>query len=143
MELTAHTIIAGFGLPGRAAAEVLASRGLPYCVIEMNAQTVTRCERGGTPIIAGDCRNPQVLQRAGIANAKLVAILIPGEKAALEATRQARRLNPDVRIITRCHYTSSGIEAQASGANQVIVAEQVVAAEASQRIAAELGRGNP
>ena len=61
------------------------------------------------------------------------------EKAALEATQQARRLNPAIRIIMRCHYTSTGIEAKGRGADDVIVAEQVVADEITRRVAQELG----
>jgi voltage-gated potassium channel Kch len=126
---TGHAIIAGYGIPGRAVAEVMASQHTPYCIIELNPATVHRCEISHVPIIEGDCRDPEVLKRAGIENARQFIIVVPDEKAAIEATAQARRLNPSIRIITRCHYTSAGIEARAKGANEVIVAEQAVAAE--------------
>jgi len=131
---TDHTIIAGYGIPGRAVAEALASLRQPYCIIELNPTTVHRCELGHVPIIEGDCTDPQVLKHAGIERARACVIVIPDEKAALEATSQARKLNPSVRIITRCHYTSTGITARARGADEVIVAEQVVAAEASAKV---------
>jgi voltage-gated potassium channel Kch len=127
-------IIAGYGLPGRAAADTLCSRGISHCVIELNAATVERCTRSGTKIIQGDCRDPQVLRRAGIETAQEFVVLVPDEKAAVEATAQARQLNPTIRILTRCHYTSTGMEAKARGADDVIVAEQVVAAEVSRRL---------
>ena len=130
----AAIIIAGYGLPGRAVAEVLASHEISFSVIELNPQTVQRCERSGTKIIQGDCSDPEVLIRAGIKTAGTFVIVVPDEKAALEATRQARRLNPAIHIITRCHYTSAGIEARALGADAVIVAEQVVATEAVRMI---------
>jgi hypothetical protein len=44
----------------------------------------------------------------------------------------ARELNPDVKIITRTHYVSAGMEAKSRGADSVIVAEQVVASELSK-----------
>jgi voltage-gated potassium channel Kch len=135
-----HTIIAGYGLPGRVAAQLLQSHERAYCIIELNPTTVERCEKGHVPIIEGSCTDPEILKRAGIERAKTFIIAIPDEKAALEATTQARRLNPTIRILTRCHYTSAGIEAKARGADEVIVAEQVVAAEITKRIAEELGR---
>ena len=113
---------------------MLASQGITFEVIELNPETVQRCEKSGTPIIQGDCADPEVLIRAGIQTAGTFVVVVPDERAALEATRQARRLNPTIHIITRCHYTSAGIEAKALGANAVIVAEQVVAAEAVQLI---------
>jgi voltage-gated potassium channel len=137
---SAHTIIAGFGLPGREVADRVHELGHSFCVIELNPTTVQRCSKIDVPIIAGDCTDPAVLTRAGIERATLFIIAIPDEKAALEATTQARRLNPSIRIVTRCHYTSTGIVARSGGADEVVVAEQVVAAEMSRLIEAELGR---
>jgi voltage-gated potassium channel Kch len=127
-----EVIIAGFGLPGRVAAEYLAAHDVPFCVIELNPGTVHRCVRAGTPIIEGDCADPKVLIKAGIERAKTFIVVIPDEHNALEATLAGRRLNSTMRIITRCHYTSAGIEAKARGANDVVVAEHVVAAEISR-----------
>jgi voltage-gated potassium channel Kch len=44
-----------------------------------------------------------------------------------EAVAEARRLNPRVRILARCRYVSSGIEATRRGADEVVVEEQAVA----------------
>lgn len=141
-DTSSRTIIAGYGLPGRAAAQALRLRNQAYCIIELNPATVDRCEKGGTPIIEGDCRNPQVLQQAGISKAKSILILIPNEKSAIEATIEARKLNPDIHIVTRCHYTSSGIDARSHGANEVVVEEQIVAEELARRLGGESGETN-
>lgn len=135
-----HSIIAGYGLPGRAVAEALKALNQAYCIIELNPTTVHRCELGHVPIIEGDCTNPMVLKQAGIQTAATFIIMVPNEKAAIEATTRARQLNPSIRIITRCHYTSAGLIAKAHGADEVIVAEQVVAAEATKMVNSILGR---
>ena len=135
--LDGHTIIAGFGLPGRAVAERFDLLGKPYCIVELNAETVRRCAKSGTHIIEGDVAEEATLLRAGIQNAGLLIIAIPDEHAAVEATGVAHRLNPNVRIVTRCHYTSKGLEAKSRGASEVIIAEQVVAAEMA-RLTGEL-----
>jgi CPA2 family monovalent cation:H+ antiporter-2 len=136
---SAHVVVAGFGVPGRVVADLLDSRGLKYCVIELNPSTCERCQRAGVPIHAGDVTDPNVLKEAGIESASMFVIAIPHEPAALEATRQARALNPHIRIITRCHFTSAGFEARKFGADDVVIAEQVVAEElaavVSQRLA--------
>jgi voltage-gated potassium channel Kch len=124
-----HVIIAGFGVPGRAIAELCDARGVEFCVIEKNPATVTRCSRGGVRIIEGDVRDPQTLRNAGLDRASLLVIAIPDERSALEATSVARALNGTVPIITRCHFISAGLDARARGANAVVVAEQVVAQE--------------
>ncbi|HEY1629598.1 MAG TPA: NAD(P)-binding protein [Tepidisphaeraceae bacterium] len=127
-----HVIIAGFGLPGRVAAEILSDQNISHCVIELNAQTVQRCARIGRHIILGDCADPETLKKAGVETAKTLAILIPNETAALQTTLIARQINPTIRIIMRCHYTSTGIEAKSRGANEIIVAEQLVAEQVSR-----------
>lgn len=124
-----HVVIAGFGVPGRVVADLLEARWLKFCVIELNPSTCERCQKSGVPIHAGDVTDPQVLMDAGIDRASIFVVAIPDEKAALAATQRARELNPHVRIITRCHFTSAGFEAKKLGADEVVIAEQVVAEE--------------
>lgn len=134
-----HVIVAGFGVPGRVVADLLEARGIPFCVVELNPSTCQRCQKSGVPIHAGDVTQPQTLREAGIDKASLLVVAIPDEKAALEATKQARLLNPHIRIITRTHYISAGMTARTLGASEVIVAEQVVAAETARLVGELIG----
>jgi CPA2 family monovalent cation:H+ antiporter-2 len=102
---------------------------MSYCVIELNAETVRRCGHTGVPITEGDVADEAVLRHAGVQDASILLLLVPDEHAVLAATEIAHRLNPSLRIIARCTYTSSGLEAHRRGANETIVAEQVVARE--------------
>ena len=101
--LKGHAIIAGFGLPGRAVAEVLDEHHIAYCVIELNATTVTRCSRTGTSIINGDARDPATLTRAGIENASILSLAIPNDAVVLEAVQQARRYVDLLEVLGREH----------------------------------------
>ncbi|MGF1634600.1 MAG: NAD-binding protein [Phycisphaerae bacterium] len=132
-ELSDHVVIAGYGVPGRAVAEMLEGRGLEFCVIEMNKETVDRC-RHLHCFFHGDCADPAVLRAAGIERARLFVVAIPNEDAALAATKLGRQMNPTMRIVTRCRYTSGGFEAKANGADDVIVAEQVVASRCVEAV---------
>jgi len=134
-----HVIVAGFGLPGRSLVEILRSRNVPYVVVELNPQTVDRCAAGGTNIVQGDVAEPDVLERAGAAQASLIALMVPNDAVVLEAVSHARRLNPTAHIIARCAYTSAGLEAVRRGANSTIVAEQLVARELAEIISQSLG----
>lgn len=59
--------------------------------------------------------------------ADIAALTIPNEASALRAVEAARRLNPDLYIICRTRYASSGMEALRCGADDAIKGEQVVA----------------
>jgi voltage-gated potassium channel Kch len=56
-------------------------------------------------------------------------LAVPSDKAVLQAVGLARGMNPKMRIIARLRFISSGMEAHRRGADEVIVEEQVVAAE--------------
>jgi voltage-gated potassium channel Kch len=132
-----YAVIAGFGLPGRAVAETLDARGVPYCVIEVNEQTVSRCLRAGMRIIEGDAGDPRTLDRAEIGRATLFVVAIPDDDVMLKAVAMGRKLNPNVRIVARCAYLSAGMKATAAGADEVVVAEQVMATEMARVVGGE------
>ncbi len=126
--LNGHVIVAGYGIPGRVVGEFLQSHCRHYCVIELNANVVHRCEHV-VPIIEGDVTDEQVLRRAGIERCSMLFLTVPNDPAVLEAITIARRLNPQVPIMARCRFISTGMEARRRGANQVVVEEQAVANE--------------
>lgn len=140
---TPHVIVAGFGVPGRAVVEMLHEASISYCIIELNRATVERCEKFGEHIIEGDVGEAETLRLAGIERATMVVIAIPNEQAALAGTKLARSLNPTARIITRCHFISKGLEAKLNGADEVVVEEQVVAAEMVLRLNGAIVRLRP
>lgn len=130
-----HAVIVGFGVPGRAAAEAFDRAGVGFCVVELNALTVTRCARGGVPIIEGDAADPAVLARANVAGAGHVVVALPNDPATIAVVREVRRVNPTARLTVRVAFTSNGMKARSLGADEVIVAEQVVAAEITRALA--------
>ncbi len=132
-----HAVIGGYGVPGRAVAEWMKAHGIPFVVIELNAQIVERCSATGTPIIGGDVRTETTLIQAGIERASYLALTVPVESIVLEVIPVARRLNPSVRIIARCTFISGGLEAMRRGADETVVAEEIAALEFVRRF--ELG----
>ena len=142
--LTGHAIVAGYGIPGRAVGDLLARQHTPFCVIELNPQTVRRLSRTphkGVYLIVGDVSQEQTLLRAGIERASLFAVTVPVDAAVLEAVRIARRLNPGLRILARCRYVSTALEAARRGADEVVSEEQVVAREFAKLLGGEGGEG--
>lgn len=145
-----HAVIAGFGVPGRAVADLLHARGMTFCVIEENEQTIERCRKSGLCMVEGDASDPAVLRKAGVERAVLFACTVPNDAAMYAAVAAARRLNSKVRIVARCRYVSSGIEAGRLGADDVVVEEHAVAqafegvlTAAAGAEAAHSARGSP
>ena len=133
--LPPSAIIIGFGLPGRFVAEVLDARKVSYTVIELNPSNAKSIGATGKPVLCGDARDPDVLRKAGIGGAQVLAITLPDEKIVLEVLQVAKQLNPGIRMMARCNYTSTGIKAERAGACAVIVEEQIVALEFTKLLA--------
>lgn len=121
-----YLIVIGFGVPGRAVVDRAKESQLEVCVVEMNPSTVARCKTT-VRMVVGDGRDPGVLQQAEIHRASVIVVAIPDEEAALQMTRIARHFNSTAKIVTRCHFTSAGFQAKDAGADEVVVAETVVA----------------
>jgi hypothetical protein len=60
---------------------------------------------------------------------------LPDDIAVLDTIATARRIKPSIRIIARATFVSQGMEAARRGADDVVVAEQVVAEEFARLIA--------
>ncbi|HEV2294012.1 MAG TPA: NAD(P)-binding protein [Tepidisphaeraceae bacterium] len=129
-----RVIIAGYGIPGRHVADSLSKAGVPFIIIERNPTVALRCRSAGTQIIEGDSRDAQTLRDAGIEESTELAITLPDDVAVLDTIATARRLNPSIRIIARATYVSGGMEATKRGADEVVIAEQVVAQQFAREI---------
>ena len=108
-------------------ADLVHAQGMTFCVIERNDETVERCRKSGLCMVEGDAGDADVLRKAGLDRAMLFACTVPNDAAMYAAVAEARRVNPALRIIARCRYVSSGIEATRRGADEVVVEEQAVA----------------
>jgi len=132
-QLHGHVIIAGFGLAGRAVAELLAGLHIPYILIERNEVTVETQRALGRKVVQGCATDAKVLMEAGLPSAAILALTIPDEDAVCESVALARRLNPHI-FIARTNFSSKGMHAAQLGADEVIKAEQAVALQFYERL---------
>ncbi len=138
--LRRHVIIAGFGVVGRNLAEHFGARNIPYTVIELNPDTVTRQLQLGRTTVFGDATNPDVLESAGLESAEAVVLTIPDDEGTIRACRVIRRARPDIFLAVRAGYLGRAIAAHESGADHVTIEEVVTAQDMAVKVVAELER---
>ncbi|MGH7133087.1 MAG: cation:proton antiporter [Phycisphaerales bacterium] len=131
-KLANYVIIAGFGIVGRSLADRLEVAGIPFCIVDLNQQTIATQRRLGRSAYYGDISNPEVLESAGIDAADAVFLTIPDDEATLRACRVVRTLAPHIFIAARTSFLSKAMVATELGADQVIV-EEVATAETMAR----------
>ena len=129
-----HVILVGFGLTGRNVARALSHHGQPFVAIEMNPGTVRKERAAGVPILFGDAGHPEVLEKAGLAGAKMLVVGIndvPGTRRVVEL---AHRLRPDLHLIVRTRYVREAAELFALGAHEVVPDELETSVEIFARV---------
>jgi len=132
--LTGHTIIAGYGMNGRNLARTLRATHIPYVILEVNADTIRSARSEGEPIIYGDITRTDVLERAGIAGAKVIVFAISDYTATRISVRLARRLNSTIFILVRTRYAAEVDQLYTIGADQVIPEEFETSVEIFSRV---------
>ena len=105
-EKSDHVIIVGFGVGGRLLARVLREGGIPYIVVELSGELVRSGRREDEPMLYGDATREEILRRAGIERANVVAFAISDIAAVLLGVGLARRLAPGAQIIVRTRLVS-------------------------------------
>jgi Trk K+ transport system NAD-binding subunit len=95
-----HYILCGLGKVGVRVLEHLRAAGARVVVVNTGD-----CSRDpamkDTPLVVGDCRSPETLQKAGIDRAAGVLILTSDDLVNLSATLVVRQVNPSVRVVVR------------------------------------------
>jgi CPA2 family monovalent cation:H+ antiporter-2 len=132
--LQQHVIIVGYGLNGRNVARVLRAVGVPYVILELNADEVRRAKAKGEKINFGDATRREVLLHAGVEQAWALVLAMSDAAAARRTVDLARRLNEKLHIIVRTRYVAEITELFQLGANEVIPEEFETSIEIFSRV---------
>lgn len=103
-KLRGHVIVVGFGVAGKLLARALTTSGIPYVILELNAETVRKASAEGEHIYYGDISSPEALLHAGVQEARAVVVLINDANAARRGAATLRSVAPDVPLLMRTRY---------------------------------------
>ena len=137
--LNRHVIVIGYGVNGRNVSKVLHRLGIPYLVLELNAETVRAAAAQGVPIRYCDAGRRQVLRHAGVEQAAIMVVAISDALVTRRTVSLARELNPDLHIIVRTRYMSEVGELFDLGASEVIPEEFETSVEIFSRVLKQYG----
>ena len=93
-------ILCGLGRVGRRVLDSLRAAGLPTVVIELNADPSDPSLAGAT-VLRGDCRKLDLLEQAGVKEARAVVIVTSDDLVNISTALLIRKLNPGARIVVR------------------------------------------
>ncbi|MDH5211867.1 MAG: NAD-binding protein, partial [Betaproteobacteria bacterium] len=103
-------IVAGFGRFGQVVTRVLNGLGLHATLIDHDPNQIELVRRFGSKAYYGDATRLDVLEKAGVARARLLVVAIDDNVAALRLTREVRKRYPQLKVIARAHGRSDAFE---------------------------------
>lgn len=122
-DLSAHTVVCGFGSKGRAAVHELLARDVPRAkivIIEQSADARARAAAQGFAVVAGDATRTEVLREAGVQDAEAVIVAPDRDDAAVLITLTVRELNPTAAVAAAVREEENAHLLRQGGADTVI-----------------------
>ena len=132
-----HVIIVGYGLNGENLARVLKETGIPYLILDINANNIEAAKKEGHPALFGDANHYEVLKKANIFDAHTIVLAISDPIATRIAVKVAKEINPNIKVIVRTRYINQVEELYNLGADEVIPEEFETSIEIFSRVLRE------
>ncbi len=133
-KLENHVIIIGFGVAGQLTARTLLAAGMPFLVLELNADNVRRGKALGLPVYYGDATSEEALGHAHLLEARQVVLLMNDPQGAQRVVDMLRRVAPSVPILMRTRYLAERGGLLKMGARDVVAEEVEGAVEVIARL---------
>lgn len=133
-------LLVGFGPAGQCVAQdLIDSRGDQMVVIDLNPDNIEAARRLGLNAHLGDATQRDILEHAGIFQARAVVVTTPDHATARQLIHLVRDVAPDAFLVVRCRYHILHWELLSAGAHEVVDEEEQVgrrlAAQAHKHVA--------
>ncbi len=113
-------IIAGVGRFGQIVNRLVQASGFQTVVLDHNPQTIAVMRRFGFKAFLGDPTRPDILRKAGIADARVLVVALDNPAHALALVEYARKLRPDLHIVARAHDRTDVYRLYKAGADDIV-----------------------
>ena len=113
-------IIAGIGRFGQIVNRLVQSAGFLTVVIDNDLAAVQMMRKFGFRAFFGDPTRPDLLNAAGLVDARILIVAIDDRVASVKLVTYARKMHPDLHIIARAYDRVHVYELYAAGANDMV-----------------------
>ncbi len=118
--LTDHYLVCGFGRIGQVICRELASKPVPFVVIEQHEERVQAAEAAQYLVVPGDATDEEILRAAGVTHAKGLFAALTTDAGNVFVTLTAKELNPSLFVVARAETDRSERTLLHAGADKVI-----------------------
>ena len=119
-KLKKHVILCGYGLVGREVARVFKDEGVPLIIIEQNPEALALAAENDYLCLQGNATNDEVLEKAGIRQAKALVTALGTDADNVYVTLSARQMRSDLFIVARASTSDAEPKLLQAGANRTM-----------------------
>lgn len=122
LQLKDHYIVCGVGLVGSNVAHELVATGRACVIIDSNMTTIHRYVESHPEqlYLHGDATDNDMLLAAGVTKACGVFAVAHDDSMNLVISLSAKQLNPNLRVVARCHDLKNAEKTRRAGADEVV-----------------------
>jgi len=124
-----HVVVIGYGTKGRSAVETLLTNGMAkesIIIVDPTNEALGEAHADGLAVVTGDATRRQVLERAGVAQARQVIITTDRDDSTVLATLNVRQLNSEAYVIAAVREQNNVPLVRQSGADSAITSSDAV-----------------
>jgi voltage-gated potassium channel len=120
--LEGHYIVCGVGRVGSNIVHELAMTGRSCVLVDANMQHIESClhRHPGLLYVLGDATDNDILLAAGISQARGVFAVAQDDSQNLVISLSAKQLNPNLRVVARCHEVKNVEKTLRAGADEIV-----------------------
>jgi len=125
-KLKNHVIIVGYGRNGEQAATELKENNVDFVIIDKRDGVISRVRTNPDMLyIKGDATQEDILEQAGVYNARALIASTPNDADNVFVVLTARSMNPRLVVISRASELESQMKLKRAGATNVIMPERI------------------
>jgi CPA2 family monovalent cation:H+ antiporter-2 len=137
--LSNHVLVIGYGVAGKEVVKDLIEANQQVLVIELWQVGVEQAKEDGAFSVLGNAQRREILEHAGIREAKLLVCTLPDHRTSAQTIQQIRAFAPSIPIIARARYSIHGAHLVHAGADIVVDEELCVGKTISKETLNQIG----
>lgn len=123
--LKGHIIICGYGRNGKQVANKLRRFKRDFVIIEQNPNSIKEISEEKFLYVEGNATEDDVIQKAGIANAKYLITTLPSDTDNVFITLSSKQMKKDIIVVSRASEESSIKKLKIAGADNIIMPDKI------------------
>ena len=134
-----HVVVCGYGRVGKNLVRLLQEHDRPVVAIDQSESRIQQAREAGVPYVYGNAASLHVLEKAGVEQAKALAIALPDPMSSRLCLKRALELSPDLDVVVRATQDQDIELLYQLGAREVVQPEFEASLELASHLLTRIG----